>query len=546
MHKLIAVILWLTILCAQLWAQGLPQFRADDPLWVDPDENPVPQPERVRLSQIYDLVENTFIRRLRQNEKVAPAVNVNTLGGVPDSSWFTNRIGRDVLSIDELVTGPNQSTGPDQTEPWTVIAAKTEGVTPGFTVRDGRGEVYFIKLDPPSYPRLMTSTEVVVTKFFHAFGYNVPENYLATIRRDQLVIGADALMADEEGKERRLTNRDMNRIFEKVYQAPDGTTPVVASRMLTGTPVGPFKYLDTRMDDPNDIFQHEDRRELRALRLFSAWLNHDDSRSVNTLDMYVGEPGKGYVKHYLIDFGSCLGSGSIKPQSKRAGNEYIIEWPPILKAALSMGIWDRPWRKVKYPDYPSVGRFEGDFFEPELWRPEYPNPAFDRMLPQDAFWAVRIILRFTDEMIRALVETGHYANRETERYLTETIIKRRDKIVQHYLARIDSLDEFSVTRQDGTVALIFHNLASEVGLAPDGPYQYLWFRYSNGPGKLEKLRESGSSPRAALPLPNDNSEFLMVRITPPEQPSIDVYLRNRQGNFQVVGLDRKVESEKGS
>ena len=75
---------------------------------------------------------------------------------------------------------------------------------------------------------------------------------------------------------------------------------------------------------------------------------------------------------------------------------------PIFKASISLGIWDRPWRHVKYPDYPAIGRFEGDFFKPEVWRPEYPNPAFERMLPADAFWAVRIINRFSDDMIRAI------------------------------------------------------------------------------------------------------------------------------------------------
>jgi len=41
-----------------------------------------------------------------------PALNVNTLGEVPDSSWFTNRLGRYDMTIDEVVRGPNQVEGP--------------------------------------------------------------------------------------------------------------------------------------------------------------------------------------------------------------------------------------------------------------------------------------------------------------------------------------------------------------------------------------------------------------------------------------------------
>ena len=36
------------------------------------------------------------------------AMNVNTLDEVPDSSWFTNRIGRREIPLDELVRGPDR------------------------------------------------------------------------------------------------------------------------------------------------------------------------------------------------------------------------------------------------------------------------------------------------------------------------------------------------------------------------------------------------------------------------------------------------------
>ena len=58
----------------------------------------------------------------------------------------------------------------------------------------------------------------------------------------------------------------------------------VASKGISGKDVGPFKYFGTRPDDPNDIHPHEHRRELRAMRVFGAWLNHDDSRAINTRD----------------------------------------------------------------------------------------------------------------------------------------------------------------------------------------------------------------------------------------------------------------------
>ena len=539
----VGLLLWL---CLGIPLQGAQagKFRSDDPILEDPDRGPVPQPAAARLSQIYDFVENSFITRPRKDPIVA-AENTNTLGEVPDSSWFTNRMSRRIMSLDELVRGPNQSAGPDRSQPWTVIAAKTEGVTPGFTIRDAKGDVYFIKFDPLDHPQLATSGEVIATKFFHSFGYHVPENYLTYLRRAELQISDDAELTDQEGKRRRLVQRDLDRIFRRVHVRDDGTVPAIASKAVPGKPIGPFKYFATRADDANDIFPHENRRELRGLRLLAAWTNHDDSRGINTLDMYQGEPGKGHVRHYLIDFGSCFGSGSIKPQSKRAGNEYMIERKPILKAALTLGIWDRPWRKVKYPDYPGIGRFEGDFFQPHLWRPEYPNPAFDRMLPGDAFWAVRIIARFTDEMIEALVATGEFTDPGSARYLTETLIKRRDKILHHYLGQMLALDNFRFQKGVTRAQIVFDDLRQQASLPAPLAYRYRWFSFRNEDAQRTPLEASGqASPSGGVPVPGSQEEFLIVRMSDTTSgiPGyVEVFLRNAGVDSTIVGIDRQFE-----
>jgi hypothetical protein len=57
----------------------------------------------------------------------------------------------------------------------------------------------------------------------------------------------------------------------------------------------------------------------------------------------------------------------------------------------------RPWIKVKYPDIKSVGNFEATFFQPEAWKPEYPNAAFDQVQPDDLFWAARRVMAIPDE-----------------------------------------------------------------------------------------------------------------------------------------------------
>jgi len=517
---------------AQLHAE---KFYPDDPVWEDQDRIPAPKPVQLDHSELYDFAINSFGDP--GEGKNQPAKNVNTLGEVPDSAWFTNRIGRHEMSMEDLIRGSNAGSGPDLKQPWIVKKLKTIGMSAGFTARDSAGDIYFVKFDDIRHVQLSTSAEMVCTKFFYAFGYNVPENYIVRITRTQVVADPNAEIRDDNGKKRRLTEKDLDRYFRKAPRLPDGSYQVIASKLIPGEPVGSFKYYGVRSDDANDIIPHEDRRELRGLRVFSSWLQDFDRRFINSLDMYIRDGS--YVKHYLLDFGSTLGAGAVPPINRRVGHEYKIEWGPIFKAYATLGLWDREWRHLKYPKSPSIGTIEAEHFKPELWKPGYPNPTFDRMQNTDAFWATRIILRFTDEVIRALVHTGDYVNSADEEYLRDTLIERRNRIIRYYLSQLNPLDEFKVA--DSSV--IFQNLGLDQGLAPNATYNYQWFRFDNQNSKTESLGPEASVNTTRIPMPVDTSPYLMVRIRtingsqPNWKKATDVYIRTAQSD--VVGIDRE-------
>jgi hypothetical protein len=256
--------------------------------------------------------------------------------------------------------------------------------------------------------------------------------------------------------------------------------------------------------------------------------------------------GTGHVKHYLIDFSSALGSGSdaarqIAPQNPRAGNEYILELKPILKTAFSLGVWERPWRKVKYDVHTEVGRIEAEFFEPHAWRPEYPNPAFERMRPADGFWAARIVSRFSDDAVHALVATGEFVDAAAEKHLADTLIRRRDKIVAYYFRQLNPLAEF---RLEGG-ALAFENLGERAGLARAEAYEYSWHVLENRTGRLDPLEAAtGESAEPRLALPPGGYSYVMARIRTRASESawkraVDVYIRNEGGVPSVVGIERE-------
>jgi len=520
-----------------------PKFFDDDPIARDPETQDAARVQPIELSEQFDFVENSFLKA--GDRAPVRAANVNTVDEVPDSSWFTNRAGSARWLAADAAKGPDAGAGP-AAGPWTIVSAKTEGITPGMIIRDSAGDVYFIKFDPPSNPEMASGAEIVSTKFFHAFGYHVPENYIATLQPASLTIGAGVRFKDEDGRRRPMRPKDVDAVLAKAARNGDGTYRVLASKALSGTPVGPFRYYGTRPDDPNDIYPHEHRRELRGLSVFAAWLNHDDSRSINTLDTLMRDGGRSFVRHHLIDFGSTLGSGSTQAQTARAGNEYIWESRPTIVTMLTLGFYVRPWVKVDFADYPSIGRFEAGYFLPEAWKPEYPNAAFANVRPEDRFWAARIVAAFSDETVRAIVQAAKFSDPRAAEYLLETLLARKGKVLMSWLNGTNPVVNPALNTSG---LLTFENAAERAGVAKAAErYTIEWSRFDNATGTHEAAGAEASvtEPRAQAPasLLASKPPFIAARIRAvhPDRPAwaqpLMMYFRQLDGGWKLVGLER--------
>ncbi len=533
-----------------LWAVGgrgaAPKFFADDPIQVDDDralDSGAAKP--IEGSNGFDFAEHTFLKPGDRRDVLT--MNINTVGEVPDSSWFTNRIGRRLPPLDEIVRGPNRIATVDISG-WPIVQGKSSGITPGYRVVDPEGHLYQVKFDPPSNPEMASGAEVIGAAIYHAIGYNVVEGYIAEVDPSAIVIAPTATTVDLSGRRKTMTRADVDKVLARGARLPNGRYRATLSRFADGKALGYFKYYGTRPDDPNDIVPHEHRRELRAGRVVASWLNHDDSRGINSLDMLEGAAGRQSIRHYMFDFGSTMGSGSTAPQVPRAGNEYIVEWKPAVLTAVTMGLWVRPWVKVDYPEVAaSVGRFESVFFDPVLWRPEYPNPAFDNLRTDDAFWAADLIARFSDEAIRAIVAKARYSDARASAYIADTLIARRDKVVRAWLTAVNPVLEPVLTSGG---ALTFRNAAVDRGVAsaPTG-YRLTWSRFDNATGGLVGTPEEGlaTESRAIAPSgmlaggPGDVVS-LEIRTDHPDFPAwkepVGAYFRRTTTGWQTVGLER--------
>jgi len=528
-----------------------PKFYDDDPLTRAADTQDASKVQAREISLTYDAAINLFGRPGLQT--VERAEDINTIDEVPDSAWFTNRVGSRTMTVDEMLRGPNDDPGPAAGK-W-FVSAKANGVSPGFTIADAAGRRYFVKFDPPGLPELATGAEAVVTRVFHALGYNVPQILIGTLRRDNLAIAENASVRLRDGSRRPMRWPDIDEQLRRAHRNPDGSYRVTLGEAIDGQTLEGFLYTGTRPDDPNDVVPHENRRELRGLRVFSAWVNHTDAKAINSLDVLVQQSGKSIVRHYLIDFNAALGSAGIGLRERRDGYEYVAEFGPTKKALPAFGFYVRPWLTIEYPDIPGIGRFESKRFVPEEWRPRIPNPAYVRSRPDDTYWAARKLMAMSDELIRAAVKAANYSDPRAEQFLADALIERRDKIGRAWLTNVNPVAD-PVLAEDGT--LTFGNPAVEHRFLPaPAGYTVTWYRFDNSTAESTRLSQSTVTTTSAMApsdalvrvrpdttLPGGRGVFVRADISAvqPPDPSwnapVRAYFRRRADGWRLVGFDR--------
>lgn len=515
-------------------------FYPDDPIAREPESQDASKAQPYKIGDLYEMSKNLFVTA-GYKPSGKRAQNINSIDEVPDSSWFTNRIGKTSVTVEQIARGPIVGAPPDPSR-WVVLREKTSGVHPGFTAKDAKGETWFLEFDPTYFPEGATGAVEVATKIFWALGYNQVESFLTTFDPKKVEFDPNATIRRPSGARTKFTQDDVNAILERVARNADGTYRVVAGRLLRGKILGGFLYEDTRPDDPNDTVPHERRRELRALHVFGAWTNLTDLKANNTLDTIVTENGRTIVKHYLQDVGSTFGMCN-DLREWDLSYEHFYQGDTTVRRLFSFGFALSPWQTVKYVEYPSIGKFEGDVFDPRKWRPQTPTAAYLEMRDDDALWAARRVVAFTDELIRAAVHTGEYSDPAAEKYLGDVLIKRRDKIGSIYLTAVNPVVD---PRLDAGGVLTFRNAAVDGGFAkaPEG-YRASWFTFDNATGTTQKIGDtSGRDTRLDPPGQRLSSEFVKIEIGATGAPNaswqspVNAYFRRAAGGWRLVGFER--------
>ncbi len=484
---------------------------------TDKDPNHVAcSPEDYVSPIIWDGADNLVFRPLAEAwtfRAASEAANANSLDEVADSAWFTNRIGVRPMSLEDLTRGacrPEDFLHPesDADGTWVVDHGKTDGSSAGFRI-DVRGRKYLLKVD--DVPERPSAASTIGAAAYAAVGFYTSCEQVVYFRPSLLRLKPGLKVKGNFDGERPFDRAALDKILAMAARRGD-LVRFQASLWLPGRTLGPFRYVGTRKDDPNDVIPHEDRRELRGGRLLAAWLDHFDAREQNSMDLWLADrpdapdSSPGRVMHYYLDTSDCLGSAwDWEPITRRLGYSYVVDWSDIARDFVTLGIPRRPWdRAQRAPGHEKFNYFDVASFVPEEWKNEYANPAFDRMTERDGAWMARILARFTPEMVRALARMGRLSSESDTEYLATVLEGRLEKILERYLLRLSPMAEVRVAGDE----LCATDLAEWRGLRAPEQFQYTARRL--GGEWLPVRREPAGG--VCVPLSHAGSDSNYVRI----------------------------------
>ena len=521
----------------------------------DKDPNHVScAPEPYISPLAWDAADNTLFRPLSKIFQVDPpkeAPNVNAFDEVPDSAWFTNRIGVRKIPLEDLVRGActvEDMLDPDTASPgeYVIDQGKPNGASPGFRVKIGGKKKYMFKTDFANEPERPSAAAAIGTALYHAVGFNTSCEQVVYVDPTVFELKPGLKVSANDGVTRPFDKAALDKVINEASKRGDKRR-FQASAWLGGYLLGPFKYEGTRKDDPNDAIPHENRRDLRGGRLLAAWLHHFDAREQNSMDSWMAvdkdrpESSPGWVKHYYLDTSDCFGSlWDWDGISRRMGDSYLLDWADIGTDFITFGAIERPWERKKLtPGMEMFGYYHWEEFDPERWRNEYPNPAFSRATEHDNAWMARILSRFERADLRALVTLGKFTNPEAEEFLTEVLERRLQKILDRYLTRLSPIADLRI---DGDT-LCGTDLLRRRAVRPDSEVRYAAsMKSERGASPLQVAVEPEGRVCVALPhVAASAPAYVTVTITNgAAKGPLEAHLYDRGAGrgFSLVGLTR--------
>ena len=367
--------------CALVATPPAPRFYPDDPLAREPESRRMPPPRsRPDVGLFYDLSYNLFVDAAARAVEHPRQKRQHDRRGARFELVHQSHRRRAASSTTRSSRGPRTGPPPDP-ERWVIMREKSAGDASRLH-RQGRQRRDLVRLVRPAGE----------SRGRHRRGR----------RREQVVLGARLQPGRDlhhDGRSqhgRRSIRRPRCAAPTASGRRSPATTSTRSSSAPRANPTAPIAWPPaaccparssgrsaTRARAPTTrttSSPHEHRRELRALRVFGAWTNLTDLKAGNTLDTLVTENGRAVVQ--ALPAGRRLDVRHRRQRSARLGHGLGI----LLRGrrrrdggCCRSASRSARGRRCRYVEYPSIGRFEGDAFDPTTWKPQTPTTAYMEM-----------------------------------------------------------------------------------------------------------------------------------------------------------------------
>ena len=385
------------------------------------------------------------------------AHGVNALDEVPDSTWFTNRIGVRDLTLDELRSGPNVDRQPER--------------PPAVDDRQHEDRRHVARLHHRGRARREVPAQVRPRRLSRDRDRGARDRRPAALgARLQRPRGLHRVRSSRRTSCSRPTRRsrtarpqDPLDASELDASARDGraSRPTAGSACWrrassTARPLGGHPGEGTRADDPNDLdparaAPRPARRSTRSSRGSTTPTSRRTTRSTSGSATRRTRTGT-TSKHYLIDFGKALGvlalvAHDTAPRPSRTASTSpamlgVARHARVLRSARG--------RRRSRPELRGVGMYRRRALRPGAVEAEHAGylpfadaDRFDSVLGrEDRRCGSRASSSARSSSAAQLTDPRARA------YLIDTLVARQRKTARYWFARVSPLDSFEVDDRD--------------------------------------------------------------------------------------------------
>jgi hypothetical protein len=254
-------------------------------------------------------------------------------------------------------------------------------------------------------------------------------------------------------------------------------------------------------------------------------------------DVYVGDPGKGHLLHYIVAMDDAFGANAVGREAEaRLGGEgkYLNE--NALTALLTLGLRRRVAPPVQ-TRWLALGEFQ-DVDAPEEFTTSPPYEPADRLRPADAYWMGKRLAAVPAEAINAALIAGHFSDFSARARAAEVLETRRSRAIAWAFAQVTPAEVERI--EPGRLVLRDQARARKIKGVVDERY-VVTFLDDYGATVAPPIVVPVPDAAVSIPLPPGVPDYLVVRAVALRESgkaprAVEVHVFKDPSGIRVLGV----------